>query len=58
MYEALGRFEDAVIDYQAVLKALPKDPSGWNNLGNVKMDQVRVSSGFTKMVKTAQRRDC
>ena len=32
VYEALARYDDAVIDYKAVLKAAPNDPSGWNNL--------------------------
>jgi tetratricopeptide (TPR) repeat protein len=32
--EALGRFEEAIVDYRAVLKAAPNDPAGWNNLGN------------------------
>lgn len=39
VYEALGRYDDAVVDYQAVLKAQPNDPSGWNNLGNCRMAQ-------------------
>jgi tetratricopeptide (TPR) repeat protein len=41
VYEALGRYDDAVVDYQAVLKAQPNDPSGWNNLGNCRMAQVQ-----------------
>lgn len=32
--EALGRFDEAVADYRAVLAAAPEDPSAWNNLGN------------------------
>ena len=32
--EALGRFEEAVADYRAVLAAEPNDPAAWNNLGN------------------------
>lgn len=32
--EALGRFDEAVSDYRAVLAAAPEDPSAWNNLGN------------------------
>lgn len=32
--EALGRFDDAISDYRAVLAAAPEDPSAWNNLGN------------------------
>ena len=36
MYEALARYDDAVIDYKAVLKAAPNDPSGWNNLVSLK----------------------
>jgi Flp pilus assembly protein TadD len=35
LYENTGRFELAQADYRAVLQADPKDPSGWNNLGNV-----------------------
>ena len=31
--EALGRFEEAVVDYRAVLAAEPEDPAAWNNLG-------------------------
>mmetsp|Transcript_10578 Transcript_10578/g.15783 ORF Transcript_10578/g.15783 Transcript_10578/m.15783 type:complete len:212 (+) Transcript_10578:1-636(+) len=31
--EALGRFEEAIEAYEAVLKAQPNDPAGWNNLG-------------------------
>lgn len=34
VYEALARYDDAVVDYKAVLKAAPNDPSGWNNLVN------------------------
>ena len=36
MYEALARYDDAVVDYKAVLKAAPNDPSGWNNLVSLK----------------------
>eukprot|EP00955_Chlamydomonas_euryale_P018393 195529-Chlamydomonas_euryale.AAC.8 len=32
--EALGRFDDAIVDYEAVLLAQPEDPAGFNNLGN------------------------
>lgn len=32
--EALGRFDEAIADYRAVLKAQPDDPAAWNNLGN------------------------
>ncbi len=32
--EALGRWEEAIADYRAVLAAAPNDPAGWNNLGN------------------------
>ncbi|GAB4818025.1 hypothetical protein N2152v2_005071 [Parachlorella kessleri] len=32
--EALGRFEEAIQDYRAVLAAAPNDPAAWNNLGN------------------------
>jgi hypothetical protein len=32
--EALGRFDEAITDYRAVLAAQPNDPSAWNNLGN------------------------
>ena len=32
--EALGRFDEAVRDYQSVLAVQPNDPAGWNNLGN------------------------
>lgn len=32
--EALGRFDEAVADYRAVLAVAPNDPAGWNNLGN------------------------
>lgn len=34
MLEALGRFEEAKRDYQAVLAVAPDDPAAWNNLGN------------------------
>lgn len=34
VYEALARYDEAAQDYQAVLKAAPNDPSGWNNLVN------------------------
>ena len=34
MLEALGRFDEAVADYRAVLAAAPEDPAAWNNLGN------------------------
>jgi len=44
VYEALGRYDDAVTDYRAVLKAQPNDPSGWNNLGNCRMAQVDLCS--------------
>ena len=32
--EGLRRWDDAIADYKAVLKAAPNDPSAWNNLGN------------------------
>ena len=32
--EALGRFEEAVRDYNSVLAVQPNDPAAWNNLGN------------------------
>jgi hypothetical protein len=32
--EGLGRFEEAIADYRAVLAVAPDDPAGWNNLGN------------------------
>lgn len=32
--EAMGRFDEAVADYRAVLAAAPNDPAAWNNLGN------------------------
>ena len=32
--EAQGRWDEAVADYQTVLRAAPEDPSAWNNLGN------------------------
>lgn len=32
--EALGRFDEAVADYRAVLAVAPGDPAAWNNLGN------------------------
>lgn len=34
MLEALGRFEEAIADYRAVITAAPGDPAAWNNLGN------------------------
>ena len=34
MLEAQGRWEEAILDYRTVLKAVPEDPSAWNNLGN------------------------
>jgi len=32
--EALGRFDEAIADYKAVLAVAPNDPAAWNNLGN------------------------
>lgn len=32
--EALGRFDEAITDYRAVLAVAPNDPAAWNNLGN------------------------
>lgn len=43
MYEALGRYDDAVIDYKAVLKAAPNDPSGWNNLVTFSLAAFRAA---------------
>lgn len=34
MLESLGRYDESIADYQAVLKVSPNDPSAWNNLGN------------------------
>jgi len=40
--ESLGRYTEAAADYQAVLLAQPNDPAAWNNLGNVKVEEVHI----------------
>ena len=41
--EALGRFEEAIQDYRAVLAAAPNDPAAWNNLGNATAGAPRLA---------------
>ena len=43
--EALGRFEEAIQDYRAVLAAAPNDPAAWNNLGNATAGAPRLAWG-------------
>lgn len=40
MLETLGRFDEAVSDYRAVIAAAPSDPAAWNNLGNATAGEV------------------
>ncbi|MCO5570746.1 hypothetical protein L7F22_024474 [Adiantum nelumboides] len=54
--ESLGRYDEASADYVAVLRAQPKDPSAWNNIGNVKAAQNRWEDaliGYAKAVELA-----
>ena len=37
LLENIGRYEESIRDYRAVLRAAPEDPAAWNNLGNVTM---------------------
>ena len=50
MLEAQGRWEDAIEDYRTVLRAVPEDPSAWNNLGNASAGLGRCSSSFVGML--------
>ncbi|MCO5554223.1 hypothetical protein L7F22_007751 [Adiantum nelumboides] len=54
--ESLGRYDEASADYVAVLRAQPKDPAAWNNIGNVKAAQNRWEDaliGYAKAVELA-----
>ncbi len=56
--EALGRFDDAVRDYRAVLDVAPNDPAGWNNLGNALAGALPACARGMPARHACARRDC
>ena len=51
MLEAQGRWEEAILDYRTVLKAVPEDPSAWNNLGNASAGLGRCAWPPTSLLR-------
>ena len=52
--EAQGRWEEAILDYRTVLKAVPEDPSAWNNLGNASAGLGRCAWPPTSILQSSQ----
>ena len=54
MLEQLGRLEEAILDYRAVLKASPEDPAAFNNLGNAEMGLGRYDEAAADYGRAAE----
>lgn len=52
--ESLGRFDEAIADYKAVLAVAPDDPAAWNNLGNAEAGSGDWASAAEHYGKAAQ----
>jgi tetratricopeptide (TPR) repeat protein len=53
--EALGRFDEAAVDYRSVLEVQPDDPAAWNNLGNASAGE---NAPLPWLMWTVQRGEC